>query len=79
MRFTFINKGTPFSFRGDKMTKHPDGKRGVTMLKVHAELVLEAMNDGKHDVYLTDENGSMLDKRTLRHCAKTGACPVESA
>lgn len=72
MRLTYMNNGTPFSFRTDKMTKHPDGNRGATMLQVHAELVL---SNNDENVYLIGENGRKLNKETLNVCAATGAMP----
>ena len=68
-RMTFFNHGTPFSFRVDQMTKHPSGKYGATMLKVHAELALQA-ND--HDVYILDVGGHRLDDESLREYAQSG-------
>jgi len=73
MRLTFMNYGTPFSFRTDKMTKHPDGNRGATMLQVHAELVLQQADE---NVYLIGEDGRRLGKDVVEACAKRGTYPV---
>ncbi len=73
MRLTFMNHGTPYSFRADKMTKHPDGNRGATMLQVHAELVLSSKDE---NVYLIGNDGRRLDKATLQSCASTGRFPM---
>lgn len=73
MRLTFMNHGTPFSFRVDKMTKHPEGNRGATMLQVHAELVLEA---GDENVYLIGPDGRRLGQDDLKSCANKGTFPV---
>lgn len=73
MRLTFVNNGTPFSFRTDKMTKHPDGNRGATMLQVHAELVLQTMDE---NVYILGTDGRRLSAETVKACAKSGVFPT---
>lgn len=72
MRLTFMNNGTRFEFRTDKMTKHPDGNRGATMLQVHAELVLQTTDE---NVYILGTDGRRLSVETLKACAKTGVFP----
>ena len=74
INYTFMNNGTPFVFRVDKMTKHPFREQGATMLKVHAILTLEGQNNGDN-VALLDTTGRALTRSQLRSCARTGQVP----
>lgn len=71
-RMTFFNHGSYFQFRVDQMTKHPSGKYGATMLKVHAELVLQADNN---NVYIMNDDGDRLPRKELMQAAKYGLLP----
>ena len=72
--FTYVNNGSVFVFRADKMTRHPHKARGATMLQVHAILTLEAQEDG-HSADLLDSDGHALTTEELEYCARTGNCP----
>ena len=74
INFTYLNNGSPFVFRTDKMTRPPYKARGATMLQVHALLTLEGLEDGKN-VELFDASGQALTKEQLEYCARTGDLP----
>ena len=77
INYTFMNNGTPFVFRVDKMTKHPFRDYGVTMLKAHAILTLEGQNHGDN-VALLDTRGKALSRSQLKQSARTGQVPEPS-
>lgn len=70
--FTYVNNGSLFVFRADKMTRHPYKGRGATMLQVHALLTLDAMASNNANVALIDSYGHLLDRHQLEYCAMTG-------
>lgn len=74
MRLTYMNHGTPFEFKADKMTKHPNGKRGATMLQVHAELALAANDE---NVYILDQKFRRLSREELEGCVRNGTMAVQ--
>lgn len=76
--FTFVNHGTTFVFRTDKMTRHPYQQKGATMLQVHALLTLDGKENGL-DVDLYDAEGIPLTIDQLRECAETGNIPSVTA
>jgi len=65
-QFTFMNHGTPFIFNDDRYAKKIGSLKGHSMLSIHAELVLEAMQNGDKGVQLLDEFGNVIDKTTLK-------------
>lgn len=65
-RYTYVNSGTPFSFFPEQLTKHPHRERkSSTMMKIHANLVLDAHQDGRRDVFILDPNGDKLTREEL--------------
>jgi len=74
INFTYMNNGSRFVFRTDKMTRHPFKARGATMLQVHALLTLEGKEDGKN-VDILDTSGRPLSQGELEHSARTGEIP----
>lgn len=75
INFTFINHGTLFVFRTDKMTRHPYLPKGATMLQTHAILALDGQEAGL-DIALLDDEGVPLTIEQLRECAETGQLPT---
>lgn len=72
-KYTFVNGGTMFPFYAEKYAKHyKRNRRGATMLKIHAELTLEAMAEGRKDVYIETPQGHILNHNELIHCATKG-------
>ena len=78
LNFTFVNSGSTFVFRTDKMTRHPYQQKGATMLQVHALLTLDGKESGL-DVDLYDAEGVPLTIDQLRECAATGNPPSVTA
>lgn len=78
VNYTYMNDGSSFTFRVDKMTRHPYKAKGATMLKVHALLTLEGQDDGKN-VELLDTSGQALSREDLEYCARTGEVPPVEA
>ena len=71
INYTFLNNGSSFVFRTDKMTRHPYKARGATMLQVHALLTLEGQKAGDN-VTVLNTRGKSLSQVELEHAARTG-------
>ena len=67
--FTFMNGGTSFSFQPFKQVGQ---KSKNTMVRLHAQLTLDALRTGKKDVFLVDPYGNVLEESELLHIAKSG-------
>lgn len=71
MRCTFVNRGTPFSFRSDIVTDHPYRERKVSMFEVHGEMALEAMDDGRaEDTYILNSQGQRMKAQAIKDYIK---------
>ena len=68
-RFTYMNGGTAFSFKPGRFTKQAFRKGGSTMLRMHAELTLDAIKDGRKDVFILGSDGQPLTKEVLEAAA----------
>jgi len=69
-RYTYVNGGTAFSFKPSKLTRQSPTKRGgSTLLRMHAEMTLDAVNDGRTDVYILGADGEPLSVEILKSAA----------
>tara|TARA_S200002703_G_scaffold158917_2_gene170618 strand:+ start:2004 stop:2240 length:237 start_codon:yes stop_codon:yes gene_type:complete len=60
--FIFINGGTSFNFWPRDTVP---GKKGRSMLQLHAKLALDAINSGRKDVFILDSDGNELSNNFL--------------